>query len=84
MKRYRILIQAEYEFPDDAELVNVAGETAVKLAGHIVKPSLEFFQLREVPGTSTFWSGTDEQVYDSVFAAERRTTIDFVADDCAT
>ena len=84
MKRYRLWIQAEYEFPDDAELVEIAGETAVRLGGQVIKPNLDFLQLQEATATSSTWIEAEEEVYDIVVASERRLAMDLVQDAGAT
>ncbi|WP_344759151.1 hypothetical protein, partial [Luteimonas lutimaris] len=80
MKRIRIWIRAEYELPEGSELVEVTGEPAIKLGEHFVKPTLEFLQLRDVKERISTWSEADEEVYDSVLAAEKGFFIDLVQD----
>jgi hypothetical protein len=75
-KRVRILIKAEYEFPDTAEIVDVAGGTAIRTDGCVVKPELEFLQLNAATGTSSGWPSISEKARDQVFAAERQSVVD--------
>ena len=69
-------VQAEYELPDGAQIVDVAGESAIRLGEHFIKPNLEFLQLQEATATSSIWVEASEETYDSVVAAERRLLID--------
>ena len=69
---------------DDAELVEIAGGTAVRLGGKIVRPSLDFLQLQESTATSSIWIDAEEEIYEAVIASERRLTIDLVQDTGAT
>ena len=84
MKRLRISIEAEFEFADDAQIVTIAGERAISLAGHTVRPDLEFRQLRESNATSSTWTEIEEDVSDAVLAAERRVVVTVSGDDDAT
>lgn len=80
MKRFRVWIQAEYEFPDDAELVDVVGETAVRLGDQVIRPNLDFLQLQESTAKSSIWIDAEEDIYESVLAGERQLVIDFLQD----
>lgn len=84
MKRVRIWIRAEYELPDEAEVIEVTGEHAIKFGNHTVKPSLEFFELQEADEKSSNWTEVGEPLYDSLVAAETSFVIDVVHSDSAT
>ena len=84
MKRIRVWVQAEYEFPDEAELVQIVGEPAIRLGDHVVKPTLDFVQLQEATDKFSVWVEAEEEVYDSVLASERRLTLDLLHSDGAT
>jgi hypothetical protein len=84
MKRVRIWIRAEYEFPDGTEIIEVTGEPAIKLGDQVVKPSLEFFELRAVEETTSTWTEAGEALYDSLVAAEAGFHIDLAQDEGAT
>ena len=84
MKRFRVWLQAEYEFPDEAELVDIAGKTAIRLGGQIIRPNLDFLQLQEATATSSTWIEAEEEVYDIVLASEKHLAMDLVQDAGAT
>ncbi|KQY51919.1 hypothetical protein [Lysobacter sp. Root494] len=70
MKRIRLLIQAEYEFPDDTSIEEIAGETALRLGGTLVLPTLDFLKLREATETSSTWIPAEEDLYDMILEGE--------------
>ena len=84
MKRFRVWIQADYELPDDSELVQVGGEAAIRLGDHVVRPNLDFLQLQEANAASSIWVEAEDEIYDLVISGERGLALDLIQGNDAT
>ena len=78
MKRFRVWIQAEYELPDDSELVQVGGEAVIRIGHRFVRPNLDFLQLQEANSISSTWVEAEDDVYDLVVSGEKGLALDLI------
>jgi len=78
MKRIRVWVQADYEFEDGAELVDVRGEKAIRVGGKTLQPSLDFSVLKEVTETSSIWEPATEETFEMILSAEKQLSVDLV------
>ena len=84
MKRFRVWIQAEYELPDDSELVQVGSEAAIRVGEHVVRPNLEFLQLQDANAELSIWVEAEDDIYDLVVSGERGLALGLIQGNDAT
>ena len=75
MPRIKVTVTAEYWIDGPAEVIDIQGEPALKLADRTVRPHVEFMHLLSFDGKQSRWepqtSESEEQLWDGWISEER-------------